>query len=111
MSVEKKKSLPPAWLERKAGQVAGEFLCNGTHSRILYLGLFYHFRGDWFGKGIWRVGRVVVGWFELRHLDSERGKPLHPSYTMHKVPRPNESPRKIWGCIRKEELLLSVDCG
>jgi hypothetical protein len=59
VSVEKKKSLPPAWLERKAGQVAGEFLCNGTHSGVLYLGLFYHFRGDWFGEGFGGVGRVV----------------------------------------------------
>ena len=33
----------------------------------------------------------MCGRFELRHLASKRGEPLHPSYTMHMVPRPNES--------------------
>ena len=64
----KKKNLPPAWLERKAGQVAGEFFCNGTLRRLI-LGAFLPFqrrlvwRGDlggWEGCG-WLVRAQAPG--------------------------------------------------
>ena len=65
MSVEK-KNLPPAWLERKAGQVAGVFL--STALRRLILGAFLPFQrtglardlGGWEGCG-WLVRAQAPG--------------------------------------------------
>ena len=105
MSVEK-KNLSPAWLEREAGQVVGVFLY-GTQAS--YTWGFLPFSEDWSGRGIWGVGGVVVG------SSSDTRLLIVGSHCIRLIQcircQGVQRVLKKWGCIRKEELLLSVDCG